>query len=109
MGAMSMVLTRSPLEPIGMNGAGVVAPKRRSARLSAEGADENADDGFAPTVRKGKGTATTTTTTTTVGTKERDGGLEGAGAGAKRKKRGEMNLLCFALRRLWRRWRMWED
>ncbi|KAK3715971.1 hypothetical protein LTR37_006701 [Vermiconidia calcicola] len=37
---MSMVLTRSPLEPIGMNGAGGYA-KRRSARLSAEGAEGN--------------------------------------------------------------------
>ncbi|KAK3722390.1 hypothetical protein LTR37_002381 [Vermiconidia calcicola] len=37
---MSMVLTRSPLEPIVMNGAGGY-PSRRSARLSAEGAEEN--------------------------------------------------------------------
>lgn len=38
--AMSMVVTRSPLTAIGMNGAGAAAPKRRSARLSAEGQDD---------------------------------------------------------------------
>ncbi|KAK6440558.1 hypothetical protein LTR95_003225, partial [Oleoguttula sp. CCFEE 5521] len=37
---MSMVVTRSPLTTIAMNG-GSHAPKRRSARLSAEGVDEN--------------------------------------------------------------------
>lgn len=40
---MSMVLTRSPLTAIGMNGAGAAAPKRRSARLSADG-NENQDE-----------------------------------------------------------------
>lgn len=38
---MSMVLTRSPLTAIGMNGG--LAPKRRSARLSADG-NENQDE-----------------------------------------------------------------
>ncbi|OQO09851.1 hypothetical protein B0A48_04203 [Cryoendolithus antarcticus] len=37
---MSMAVTRSPLTTIAMNG-GSHAPKRRSARLSAEGVDEN--------------------------------------------------------------------
>jgi hypothetical protein len=36
---MSMVVTRSPLTAIGMNGAGATAP-RRSARLSVEGQEE---------------------------------------------------------------------
>lgn len=38
---MSIVITRSPLTAIGMNGAGAAAPKRRSARLSAEGQDDD--------------------------------------------------------------------
>lgn len=38
---MSMVVTRSPLTAVGMNGAGAAAPKRRSARLSAEGQDDD--------------------------------------------------------------------
>lgn len=37
---MSMVVTRSPLTAIVMNGAGPAAPKRRSARLSVEGQEE---------------------------------------------------------------------
>jgi len=37
--AMSMVLPRPPLEPLGMNGGST--SKRRSARLSVEGAEEN--------------------------------------------------------------------
>ncbi|KAK0786653.1 hypothetical protein LTR02_011553 [Friedmanniomyces endolithicus] len=36
---MSMVLTRPPLEPLGMNG--LSTSRRRSARLSVEGAEEN--------------------------------------------------------------------
>lgn len=38
---MSMVVTRSPLTAIGMNGAGAAAPKRRSARLSVEGQEDD--------------------------------------------------------------------
>ncbi|KAM0720922.1 hypothetical protein Q7P37_003207 [Cladosporium fusiforme] len=38
---MSMVVTRSPLTAIGMNGAGAALPTRRSARLSAEGLDDD--------------------------------------------------------------------
>lgn len=38
---MSMVVTRSPLTAIGMNGVGAAAPKRRSARLSAEGQEDD--------------------------------------------------------------------
>lgn len=71
--------------------------KRRSARLSAEGAgDENGDDGFAKVVRR-KGAASASATTTTVGTKENDGDGTLA-AGAKRKKRGKvlsLSLICF--------------
>lgn len=37
---MSMVVTRSPLTAIVMNGPGPAAPKRRSARLSVEGQEE---------------------------------------------------------------------
>lgn len=72
-----MTLTRSPLEPIGMNGAGVV-PKRRSARLSAEGAEENE-----PPTKKNKANGVETTS---VSTKEQDGG---SGAVSKRKRAGK--------------------
>jgi len=58
-----MVLTRSPLEPIGMNGAGT--QKRRSARLSHEGVEENE-----PPAKKSRVNGAQTTT---VSTKERDG------------------------------------
>ncbi|EMC99274.1 hypothetical protein BAUCODRAFT_137475 [Baudoinia panamericana UAMH 10762] len=61
---MSMVLTRSPLEPIGMNGAGM--QKRRSARLSHDGAEDNE-----PPAKKSK--ANGAQTTTTVSTKDQDG------------------------------------
>lgn len=40
---MSMVVTRSPLTAIGMNGAGGIG-KRRSARLSADGQDGNENE-----------------------------------------------------------------
>ena len=68
-----------------MNGAGPSAPKRRSARLSAEGADENANgDGMGPPPKRSK----VATTTTSVGTKEGDG--NGAmGGGARKKGRGK--------------------
>ena len=71
-----MVLTRSPLEPIGMNGAG--ASKRRSARLSAEGAEENE-----PPAKKSKANGAQTTI---VSTKEQDGET---GAASKKKRKGE--------------------
>ena len=69
---MSIVLMRSPLEPIGMNGAGV----RRSARLSAEGLEENEQP-----VKKSKPNGVQSTT---VSTKGHDGD---AGAAASKKKR----------------------
>ena len=70
---MSMVLTRSPLEAIGMNGAGL--PKRRSARLSGESVEENE-----PPAKKNKVDGAQTST---VGTKEADGDS----AAVSRKKR----------------------
>ncbi|CAK3885587.1 Kinetochore mis13 [Lecanosticta acicola] len=74
---MSIVLTRSPLEPIGMNGGGV--EKRRSARLSHEGIVENE-----PPAKKTK-TNGAATSTTTVNTKQQDG--EGSKAATKRKRK----------------------
>ena len=65
-----------------MNSAG--APKRRSARLSAEGAEENE-----PPAKK---TKVNGVETTTVSTKEQDGD---SGAPSKRKrKEGEVPRLC---------------
>lgn len=75
-----------------MNGAGT--SKRRSARLSAEGADEN---GPPAKISKVNGTETTA-----VSTKEQDGN---SGAAAKRKRQGE-NLsggrAQLMARRMWR-------
>ncbi|KAK3672384.1 hypothetical protein LTR78_007691 [Recurvomyces mirabilis] len=62
---MSMVLTRSPLEVISMNGAGT--SKRRSARLSHEGVDDNEPPMKRSRANGGGAQATT------VGTKEQDG------------------------------------
>jgi kinetochore protein Mis13/DSN1 len=62
---MSMVILRTPLESIGMNGVSGHQTKRRSARLSAEGAEENE-----VSVKKSK---TGGSQTTTVTTKETDG------------------------------------
>lgn len=73
---MSMVLARSPLEPIGMNGAG--GPKRRSARLSAEGAEENE-----PPAKKSKANGVQSSV---VSTKEQDGD---AGAASRKKRKGK--------------------
>ncbi|TKA80177.1 hypothetical protein B0A55_03591 [Friedmanniomyces simplex] len=64
---MSMVLTRSPLEPIGMNGAGT--SKRRSARLSHEGVEENE-----PPAKKSRLNGAQSTA---VSTKEQDGDATG--------------------------------
>lgn len=69
-----MVLTRSPLEPIGMNGAG--SQKRRSARLSHEGVEENE-----PPAKKSRAHGAQTST---ISTKEQDGD---SNAVAKRKPR----------------------
>ena len=77
---MSMVLTRSPLEAIGMNGAGL--PKRRSARLSGESVEENE-----PPVKKNKVDGAQTST---VGTKE----VDGEAAAVSRKKRKGKILRC---------------
>lgn len=74
---MSIALTRSPLESLGMNGGG--APKRRSARLSQEGNGENE-----PPAKKSKANGGTTST---VGTKQQDGESR---AVASRKKAGEL-------------------
>ncbi|KAK4557075.1 hypothetical protein LTR86_006056 [Recurvomyces mirabilis] len=63
---MSMVLTRSPLEVISMNGAGT--SKRRSARLSHEGADDNE-----PPMKRSRANGGGAQATTVVGTKEQDG------------------------------------
>ena len=82
---MSMVLTRSPLEPIGMNGASG-APQRRSARLSAEGAEENE-----PPAKKDRVNGVSTTT---VSTKEQDG--DGV-APSKKKRKGKIANCCFEL------------
>jgi hypothetical protein len=60
-----------------MNGAGVQQTKRRSARLSAEGAEENE-----PPVKKSKMGASQTTS---VSTKELDGD---SGTVAKKKRKG---------------------
>jgi kinetochore protein Mis13/DSN1 len=76
---MSMVLTRSPLEPIGMNGAGL--PKRRSARLSGESVEENE-----PPAKKNKLDGAQTST---VSTKE----VDGESAAVSRKKRKGMTPL----------------
>lgn len=73
---MSTVLTRSPLEPIGMNGAGV--PKRRSARLSGESVEENE-----PPAKENKVDGAQTSTVTT---KEADGD---SGAVTKKKRKGK--------------------
>lgn len=69
-----MVITRSPLEQIGMNGAGM--QKRRSARLSHEGVGEDE-----PPAKKSRVNGATTKT---ISTKEQDGD---ASAAAKRKPR----------------------
>ncbi|KAK5683535.1 hypothetical protein LTS10_005068 [Elasticomyces elasticus] len=69
---MSIVLSRSPLGPIGMNGAGV--SKRRSARLSHEGIEENE-----PPTKKSKANGAQ------VSTKEQDG--DAAKVVAKRRPR----------------------
>ncbi|KAK5124790.1 hypothetical protein LTR85_001503 [Meristemomyces frigidus] len=70
-----MILTRSPLEPIGMNGAGT--QKRRSARLSHEGAEENE-----PPAKRSRVNGAHTTT---VSTKERDGDANAVGKRKPRK------------------------
>ncbi|KAK0987983.1 hypothetical protein LTR91_002696 [Friedmanniomyces endolithicus] len=61
---MSMVLPRPPLEPLGMNGGST--SKRRSARLSVEGAEENE-----PPAKKSRANGAQATN---VSTKEHDGG-----------------------------------
>lgn len=76
---MSIVLTRSPLEVIGMNAGG--GEKRRSARLSQEGNGENE-----PPAKKTK-TNGAATSSSTVNTKQQDG--EGSKAASKRKRKGE--------------------
>lgn len=76
-----MILTRSPLEPIGMNGAGVQYSKRRSARLSAEGVEDHE-----PPAKKNRVAGAQTTS---VSTKEQDGD---AGGVVKKKRKGK---LCF--------------
>lgn len=86
---MSMTLTRSPLQSIGMNGAGVA--KRRSARLSAEGLES---DGEPPAKRT---RITGAQHTTTVTTKEQDGV---SNAVAKKRGRGEFTWAYTSQRRM---------
>ncbi|KAK1820740.1 hypothetical protein LTR12_004765 [Friedmanniomyces endolithicus] len=62
---MSMVLPRPPLEPLGMNGGST--SKRRSARLSVEGAEENEPPAKKSRVNGAQGT----------NTKEQDGDANG--------------------------------
>lgn len=80
---MSMILTRSPLEPIGMNGGSV--PKRRSARLSGESVEENE-----PPTKKDKSDGVQTSTVTT---KEADGD---SAAATKNKRKGKISSRCAA-------------
>ena len=82
MRAMSIVLTRSPLEPIGMNGAG--ASKRRSARLSGESVEENE-----PPAKKNRMEGAVTSV---VGTKEADGD---SGAVGRKKRKGKTPFRIF--------------
>ena len=70
-----MVLTRAPLEPIGMNAAG--SSKRRSARLSSEGPGENE-----PPTKKSRSNGVQIQT---VSTKEQDGDLNAMAKPRKRK------------------------
>ncbi|KXT01516.1 hypothetical protein AC578_4520 [Pseudocercospora eumusae] len=78
---MSLVLTRSPLEVIGMNGGG--AQKRRSARLSGEGNGNEGAENEPPTKKAKVNDATTTTTS--VSTKQQDGDQNKAASKKKRK------------------------
>ena len=79
-----MILTRSPLEPIGMSGMnGASAPQRRSARLSGESVEENE-----PPAKKNRVEAQTST----VSTKDVDGD---SNAASKKKRKG---MLSFAPR-----------
>ena len=75
-----MVLARSPLEPMSMNGA-VGGPNRRSARLSNDAAEENELP-----VKKSKRNVNGAQMTT-VSTKESDGD---AGVASKKKRKGEI-------------------
>jgi kinetochore protein Mis13/DSN1 len=77
-GVMSMLLTRSPLEVIGMNGA-QQQMTRRSARLSTEGTESENE----PPRRNG-------VHTTSVGTKQGDGGGEIV---TKKKRKGKDDCL----------------
>lgn len=81
-----MILTRSPLEPIGMNGAGVNVPKRRSARLSGESVEENE-----PPAKKNR--TEVQAQTSTMSTKEADGDLNAVG---KKKRKGMLLRTCWA-------------
>ncbi len=83
---MSMVLTRSPLEPIGMNGAGL--PKRRSARLSGDSVEENEPPGKKNKVEGAQ--------TSTVSTKEVDGE---AATVSRKKRKGETSPRAGHVRR----------
>lgn len=80
-----MILTRSPLETITMNGAGT--QKRRSARLSAEGVEDGSEQ---PPQKKTKvgGQAVSTKTT--------DGGSAPTARPGRKAKKGEFGP-CAAL------------
>lgn len=75
---MSMVLTRSPLEVIGMNGGGT--QKRRSARLPHEG-----EAGNEPPAKRSKANGVSTTT---INTKQQDG--DTAKAPSKKGRKGKI-------------------
>ncbi|EME89203.1 uncharacterized protein MYCFIDRAFT_185585 [Pseudocercospora fijiensis CIRAD86] len=78
---MSVVLTRSPLEVVGMNGS--VSQKRRSARLSGEGNSNEGAENEPPT-KKAKVNGASTTTTS-VNTKQQDGDQNKTASKKKRK------------------------
>lgn len=94
---MSIVLTRAPLEVIGMNGG--ATQKRRSARLSGEGNGENE-----PPAKKAKVNGGTTTT---INTKQQDGEPKKAASRKKRQGRDTLRgstggILALTLGRIYR-------
>lgn len=71
-----MVVTRSPLTAIVMNGAGPAAPKRRSARLSVEGQEEEEEEEQRPSKK------------TKVDTTQSAGSAKESGAGKRTRGKG---------------------
>lgn len=85
---MSIVLTRQPLEHVGMNGVG---QKRRSARLSHEGEGNNE-----PAAKKSK---TNGGTTSAVSTKQQDGETKATGRRKKAVYEEEVDDFAFSKKR----------